>query len=122
MESCGDFSWEDLLDNPEDLADCEPDSCAHVCVVLDETDVLVSLSSVVTELCDVSPCGSDWEFVEPQSFFFLHEAWTLWYRYAGRDEVRRLTGESTTAFKKKDDTACTYAKFVYLLCEGPRKV
>ena len=69
MESCGDFSWEDLLDNPEDLADCEPDSCAHVCVVLNVTDVLVSLSSVVTELCDVSPCGSDWEFVEPQSFF-----------------------------------------------------
>ena len=28
--------------------------------------MLVSL--VVTELCDVSQCGSDWEFVEPQSF------------------------------------------------------
>ena len=28
--------------------------------------MLVSLSSVVTELCDVSPCGSDWELVEPQ--------------------------------------------------------
>ena len=92
MESCGDFCWEDLLDNPEDLADCEPDSCAHVRVVPDVTDVLVS------------PCGSDWEFVEPQSFFFLHKACTLWSRYAGRDEVRRLTGESTPALKKKDDT------------------
>ena len=44
------------------------------------------------------------------------------YRYAGRDEVRRLTCESASAFKKKDDAACTCAKFVHLLCEGPRKV
>ena len=48
---CGDVSWEDLLDNPEDLSDCEPDSCAHVRVVLDVIDVLFSTSSVVTELC-----------------------------------------------------------------------
>ena len=34
------------------------------------TDVLVSPSSVVTELCGVSSCCSDWEFVEPQSFSF----------------------------------------------------
>ena len=64
------FSWEDILDNPEDLSDCEPDSCAYVRVVPDVTDMLVSPSSVVTELCDVSPCGSDWELVEPQSFSF----------------------------------------------------
>ena len=70
VESCGDVSWEDLLDNPEDLSDCEPDSCAHVRVVPDVTDVPVHTLCVVTELCDVSPCGSDWEFVEPQSFSF----------------------------------------------------
>ena len=35
------------------------------------TDVLVSPSSVVTELCDVSPCGSDWELVELQSCSFF---------------------------------------------------
>ena len=35
------------------------------------TDVPVSPSSVVTELCDVSPCCSDWELVEPQSFSFF---------------------------------------------------
>ena len=52
VESCGDVSREDLLDNPEDLSDCELDSCAHVRVVPDVTDVLVSPSSVVTELCD----------------------------------------------------------------------
>ena len=62
----GTTSWT----TPEDLSDCEPDSCAHVRVVPHVTDVLVSPSSVVTELCDVSPCGSDWEFVEPQSFSF----------------------------------------------------
>ena len=64
------FSWEHLLEGPGDLSDCEPISCARVRVVLDVTDVLVSPSSVVTELCDVSPCGSGWEFVEPQSFSF----------------------------------------------------
>ena len=70
VESCGGFSWEHLLEEPEDLSDCEPDSCAHVRVVLVVTDVPVSPSSVVTAFCDVSPCGSDWEFVEPQSFSF----------------------------------------------------
>ena len=42
LESCGGLSWEDLLEKQEDLSDCEPDSCAHVHVVLDATDVLVS--------------------------------------------------------------------------------
>ena len=122
VESCGDVSWEDLLDNPEDLSDCEPDSSVHVRVVLVVTDVLVSLSSVVTEFCVGFSFCLDWDFVDPQYFFFLHKACSLWNRYAGRDEVRRLTSESTSAFKKKDDTAYTYAKFVYLLDEGPRKV
>ena len=70
MESCGDVSWEDILDNPADLSDCEPDSFALVRVVPDVTDVLVSPSSVVTELFDVSPCCLDWDFVELQSFSF----------------------------------------------------
>ena len=112
MESCGNVSWEHLLEEPEDLSGREPVSGELVRVVLDVTDVLVSHPSVVTECCDVSPCGFDWEFVEPQSFSFSQKACTLWYRYAGRDEVRRLTSESTPAFKKKDDTANTCAKFV----------
>ena len=53
VESCGDVSWEDLLEEFENWSDCEPDSCAHVRVVPDVTDVPVSPSSVVTELCDV---------------------------------------------------------------------
>ena len=68
MESCRDVSWEDLLDNPEGLSDCELDSCAHVRVVLDVIDVLVSSSSVFAELCDVSPWCSDWEFVNRSPF------------------------------------------------------
>ena len=77
VESGGDGSLEDLLAKPEDLSDCEPDSCAHVGVVPDVTDVLDSLSSVVTEVCDVSPCGSDWEFVELRSFSFSQKACTF---------------------------------------------
>ena len=62
LESCGDVSWEHLLEEPEDLSDREPFSCELVRVVLDVIDVL--------ELCDVSPCRSDVEFVGPQSFSF----------------------------------------------------
>ena len=61
------------MKEPEDLFDCEPASCELVRAVpggSDVTDVLVSPSSVITELCDVSPCRSDREFVEPQSFSF----------------------------------------------------
>ena len=35
-------------------------------VVLVVIDVLVSLSSVVTEFCVGASLGPDWEFVEPQ--------------------------------------------------------
>ena len=84
-------------------------------MVLDVTDVLVSPSSVVTEFCDVSFMCSDRDFVESQSFSFSPKTCTLLYRYAGRDEVRRLTSESAPAFKKKDDTAYTFSKFVHLI-------
>ena len=30
LESCGNLSWEDLLEKHEDLSDCEPEPCAHV--------------------------------------------------------------------------------------------
>ena len=49
---------------------CEPDSRARVRWVPYVTDVPVCPSSVVTELCDVSSCCSNWDFVEPQSFSF----------------------------------------------------
>ena len=58
LESCGNLSWEDLLLKHEGLSDREPYPCAHVRVVLDATDVLVSPSSVVTESCDGFSCCS----------------------------------------------------------------
>ena len=45
LESCGDVSWERLLEEPEDLSDCEPASCWLVRAVpggSDVIDVLVS--------------------------------------------------------------------------------
>ena len=59
-------------------------SFARVRVVPDVTDVLVFPSSAVTEFCDVSPCCSDCEFVEPQSFSFFKKR----ALYARRDEKR----------------------------------
>ena len=67
-ESCGNLSWEDLLDKPEDLSDRESEAWVVVLVVLDVMDVLVSFFSVVTEFCDGFSCCSDWEFVESHSF------------------------------------------------------
>ena len=49
------------------------DTRAHVRLVLDVIDVLVSLSSVVTECCDGFSCCSDWEDVEPQSMSSLQK-------------------------------------------------
>ena len=70
LQSRGDVSWEHLLEEPEDLSDCEPASGELVRAVPGGSDVPVSPSSVITELCDVSPCRSDGKFVEPQSFSF----------------------------------------------------
>ena len=64
LESCGDLSWEDPLEQFENWSDCELDSRARVRMVHDVTDVPVSPSSVVTEPCDVSSCCLDWEFGE----------------------------------------------------------
>ena len=73
------------LENLDDSSDCELVSCELVRVVRDVIDVLVSLSSVVTELCEVSSLCSDWEFVEPQSF--LQKACTWLRKCARRVEV-----------------------------------
>ena len=79
------------MEEPEDLSDRELVSCELVRVVLVVSDVigvLVSLSSVVIELCDVSICCSDWELMEQQSFsFFKKKTCTLVDRYTGRDEL-----------------------------------
>ena len=73
LESCGDLSWEDLLDKLEDLSDRESEAWVAVLVVIDMTDVLVSFSSVVSEFCDGLSCCSDWKHVEPQSFSFSNK-------------------------------------------------
>ena len=88
----------------------------------DVIDVPVSPSSVVTELCGVSPSGSDWEFVEPQSFSSSKKR-----AHCGTDtqeEMRyeRLTSESTSDNEKKYDSACTDAKIRTPPLEGSREV
>ena len=65
------WSWEDLLDETEDLSDRESEAWVVVPVV---PDVPVSPSSVVTGFCDGFSCCSDWDFVEPQSISFSKEA------------------------------------------------
>ena len=91
--------------------------------MLDVADVPVSPSSVVTELCEVSPCCSDWEFVEPQSFSFSKKR-----AHCCTDTQEEISyegspvKESASHNEKKDDTAYTYATFVHLLQEGAGKL
>ena len=83
-------------------------------VVLDVTDVPVSPSSVVTEMCEVSPRCSDWECLEPQSFSFSEKRALC---CTDTQEEMRYEGSPVRAppvFKKKDDTAFTSATFVRL--------
>ena len=76
----GGLSSRDFLEKPEDLSDLEPETRVDVSVVLGVTDVLVSPSSVVNELCDGFSCCSNCEFVEPQSSSFSKQrahSWTV---------------------------------------------
>ena len=59
-ESCGGFSWGDLLKDPDDL----PETRTEVPAVPDVTVVPVSPSSVVTDLFEDVSLDSDWELVE----------------------------------------------------------
>ena len=60
----------DSVDDPGDLLGCDFGTLMGGSVVPVMMDVLVSPSSVVTEFCDCSSLGSDWETVEPQSLSF----------------------------------------------------
>ena len=70
LESCGGFSWRDLLEELDELSDCESVSRSVVSAVLVVSDVFVSLSSVVTECSDDLSLDLGWEFVESQLFSF----------------------------------------------------
>ena len=87
LESRGGLSC--LWEEPEDLSDCEPDSCALVRVVPVVTDVLVFLSSVVSGSCDGFSFCSDWKLVEPQSFLSPQLVLTL-------GQLHRITRGSKT--------------------------
>ena len=65
-ESCGNF-WGDLWNESCGLSDCDSVSWTGVPVV---TDVPVSPSSEVAEMCADVSSDSEWEFVEPQSSTF----------------------------------------------------
>ena len=65
-ETCGN-SWCDLWDDSCGLSDCDSVTWTSLPVV---SVVFVSPSSAVAEICEGVSSGSDWEFVEPQSFSF----------------------------------------------------
>ena len=73
----------DLLENPDDLSDCEPETRTNVSAVPVVTDVVVSLSSVVTECYEDVSLDSDWEFVQPQFFSFSKKRSIVWEENRG---------------------------------------
>ena len=95
-ESCG-GSWGDLLKNPDDLLDCEPETRSEVSAVPDVTVVPVSSSSMVTEHLEDVSLDSDWEFVVG--------------RESRGDGVRRVASRSASEYQKKDDAVYATANF-----------
>ena len=72
LESYGNLSWGNLLDELECLFVRESEAWVVVPVVPDVIDELFSFSSVVTEFfCGGFSCCPDWELVEPQSLSFF---------------------------------------------------
>ena len=63
-------SWSDLWDGPCGVSDWVSGVGTGGLVVPFVTDVAVSPSSVVTEVCDGFSLGSDGDPLEPQSFSF----------------------------------------------------
>ena len=61
LESCG-FLGDEILEQPDDLCDCEPETRTDVSAVPVLTDVVVSPSSVVTESWDGVSLDSVCEF------------------------------------------------------------
>ena len=110
-ESCGCFSWCDLLKNPDDLSDCEPETRTDVSAVPDVTVVLVSPSSVVTEHFEDVSLDSDWEFVEPLCFSFSKKRSSELEEESRRDGLRRVASKSASEYQKKDDAASRHSKF-----------
>ena len=85
LECCGGFSWRDLLEEPDDLSDCDPETRTDVSAVHDVTVVLVSPSSVLTE------CSRDVFFFRTENLLnrspLLQEACFRLDRFTGRDEA-----------------------------------
>ena len=110
LERCGGVSWCDLLEHPGDWSVCEPETRTDVSAVLVVTDVLVSFFSAVTECYEDVSLGSDWEFVEPQSFSFSKKRFVCVGRESRRDELRRDASKSASKNQKKDDARPRHSK------------
>ena len=96
FESCVDLSWDALLGEPDDLSDRELVSCELVRVVPDVADVLVSPSSVVTEVCEVCPVALIGRCCTA-TFFFLQEACTL---FSDKQEEMRYESSPVKARRR----------------------
>ena len=108
------------MEEPEDLSDCEHASgelVRAVCGGSDVIDVPVSPSSVITELCEVSPCRSDVALVEPQPFSFSKKR-----AHCCTDSRQEMRYEGSTEItlplsRRRMTPPTPVQQFVYLLCE-----
>ena len=85
----------------------EPASCELVRAVPGGSgviDVLVSPSSVITELCDVSPCRSDGEFVEPRSFYVRYTS--LIATLSHDNNNHRTSKHASTSWRSDGSPSC----------------
>ena len=106
-ESCGN-SWGDLWDDPCGVPDGDPVTLTGVLVV---SDVLVSSSSAVAEMCE---SDSDWECVEPQSFLSPKKRSIVWVENQEDMSYEGTPVKSTTDIQKEDDAAHATAELAFV--------
>ena len=78
------------------------------------TDVLVSPSSAVAEMCEDASSDSDWEFVEPTVFFFLLKAFDCLCGESRRDDLQRSASKIASECQMKDVAAHATANLTFI--------
>ena len=112
-ESCGGFSWGDLLKNPDDLSDCEPETRTDVSAVPHVTVVPQRISHYSTDV-------SQWqEELEAQSFWSIQERRVMaaMDNYLKNDDMKVETKALELLMDPEDSEVCLR----YILAHAKRR-
>ena len=101
-------------DDPSGVSDCDSGTGTGVPVVSVVAVVSVSLSSVVTEVCDGFSLDSVWEFVEPESFSFSKKRSSVLEENQGEMRYEWSPVQAPPNTRRRDNATYVSANFVFL--------